>query len=374
MNDTSHTGFIANDFRFVESREEITIIFGAGEPKDIGAGAELVIDKASQIIFTPAAAKRFALLLKKMIARHESIYGVIGDSPFDNFGTGSIQGPGNLSVGHRPLKSGERLLSLVDDLGVEYGLEYSFKIFPGVILDDRFLVALNRKSLSGNAADKLLHLCRQIDMPERFEKIYFENLTDANILLFGYEGNEASGTYKVYLEFGSMFDMVIKEISGAPVSFLIHLGFKWDVEDNRRAALTRYTCYPTFSVEEILNRIRDRFYAGDKTAASYEIVRGIVERAARSRDPEDDFLYVEAKEENNPRQSYDINLYRANLTLEELYPWLREACRIKEISLESFHQVYEPMKKKIFGHVSGGFDRAGRDFFTFYYGLKGSTR
>jgi hypothetical protein len=169
-----------------------------------------------------------------------------------------------------------------------------------------------------------------------------------------------------------MFETGLRGNSEEPVSFLIHFGFKWDAEDNRRAALARYTCYPTFSTGQILDRIRDRFYAG-RGSETYEIVREMVERADRE-EKKGEFLYVEVKEEGNPRQSYDINLYRANLTMEDMYSWLREACRIQGVDAESFQGVYEPMKKKIFGHISGGFDRSGRDFLTFYYGLAGSTR
>lgn len=372
MNNAAPAELHVQDFRFVETREEITIIFGAGRFTN-ETGAELVIDTSCQVILTPSAAKRFAFLLKDMVTRHEAAYGVIGNAPAEH----APAAPGaerRLPPAERSsTKSGERLRQLVDGLDVEYGLEYSFKIFSGVILDDRFLIAINRKAIPGNATDKLLSLCRRLNMPPRFERIYSENLADANIVLFGYEGNEASGTYKVYLEFGSMFDTVVREPSGTPVSFLIHLGFKWDAEDNRRAALTRYTCYPTFSVDQILGRLQERFYAGGNSA-TYEVIRGIVERADRAKQPDVDFLYVEVREENNPRQSYDVNLYRANLTMEDLYPWLREACRVQGIDPDAFHRVYEPMKKKIFGHVSGGVDRSGRDFLTFYYGLKGSTK
>jgi hypothetical protein len=88
----------------------------------------------------------------------------------------------------------------------------------------------------------------------------------------------------------------------------------------------------------------------------------------------EEHLYVEVEEEGNPRVSFDLNLYWANLLLGELYPYLLMMCRHFGIPEEDFHRHYEPVKTQIFGHLSGGTDRHGRDFLTVYYGVKGSSR
>lgn len=361
----------AEDFRILETREEISLFFGAVRQESSSA-EQIVIDTATRIVLTPSAAKRLSRLLKASVVQYESANGIIGSSLAAQRGVKPPAGKDPLSRRKDTLRPAARLRHLVDALGVAYGLEHSFKIFPGTLLDDRYLIAIHREALPASTGEKLLALCRDINMPRRFQNIFLEHLSESNIVLFGYEGNETGGTYKAYLEFGDMFNTGMQEYPAVAPSFLIHLGMKWDVKDNRRGGLARYTCYPTLTVEETLNRISERFYAR-RESASFEIVRGIMNRAALEI-PSDDFLYVEVKEENNPRQSYDINMYRANLTMEDLYPWLREACRIQGVGLDVFHGVYEPMKKTVFGHISGGVDRKGRDFFTFYYGVAGSTR
>lgn len=370
MNDFSPRELRARDIRIIETREEIKLYFGAGQPAS-NDDEQLVIDTASQIILTPSAAKRFSRVLLEVLDRHESRHGLISPPagvrprpPRLNQDT-VIRGTDQLSGAHR-------LIRLVDELGVYYGLEHSFKIFPGAILGDRVLLGFNHDELGSDAVDVLLRVCRDLGMPDRFQKIYRERLPESNIFLFGYEGTETGGIYKAYLEFSGDYVTVRQASPDEPASFPIHLGFKWDAADNQKAALAHYTCYPGLSAEDMLRRIKEQFYGAEETA-SFEIISGIVNRANRVMSS-DEFLYLEVEEENNPRRSYDINMYRANLPLKELYSWLREACRIKGIGPETFHRFYQPMQERYFGHVSGGHDREGRDFMTFYYGVAGSSR
>ena len=64
-------------------------------------------------------------------------------------------------------------------------------------------------------------------------------------------------------------------------------------------------------------------------------------------------------------------MYRAALELRELHPFLSEMCQHYSISSETFQAIYDQVKTKIFGHLSGGIDREGKDFLTVYYGVEG---
>lgn len=131
-------------------------------------------------------------------------------------------------------------------------------------------------------------------------------------------------------------------------------------------ALARYTCFPGYTTEGTLERLSDDFY-GDKAGSPFEIVKGILDLAS-SKVSKERFLYLDVKEENNPRSSFDINVYSANLQLKEVYPFLLDMCRHYSIPEEEFHKLYEPAKTHILGHLAGGTDRQGRDFLTIYFG------
>jgi len=113
-------------------------------------------------------------------------------------------------------------------------------------------------------------------------------------------------------------------------------------------------------------RLSEDFY-GDKAGGPFEIVKGILDLAS-SKVNKERFLYLDVKEENNPRSSFDINVYGANLQLQEVYPFLLDMCRHYSIPEKQFLNLYEPAKTNILGHLAGGIDREGRDFFTIYYG------
>jgi len=261
------------------------------------------------------------------------------------------------------------LLQLVKDLNVEYGFERSFKMYEETLLANRFLVGFRRATIRKKPNETILDICKKIEMPEDFLEAFRENLPETNIVLFGFEENDRTSVVKAYLEFGDRIKQSLKDNPYNPSPFIIHLGFKWDASANTRRTLSRYTCYPAISVQNILDRISS-IYDEHKYRNSFDIARGMVELAS-SRIAEGEFLYVEVDEENNPRKSFDINLYRAKLQLTELYPLLLKMCHHYSTGSEEFRLLYESVKTQIFGHLSGGIDREGRDFLTVYFRERG---
>jgi len=264
------------------------------------------------------------------------------------------------------------LFELVNELGVHIGVEHSFKILRETLISERFLMGFRRSGLSRETHGRIINICREIDMPEGFLKTFQEKLHEANIVLFGFEKNKTNRLYKSYLEFGGRFEKMSRVNPQQLEPFLIHQGFKWDASDNRICAKAAYTCFPLFPVENMLERLPGFFYDRGRKKPS-EIAEGIVKLVSKKIGYEE-FLYFEVSEEGNPRKSFDINMYRANLRLSELYPFLLDIVRHYSIPDEQFHALYEPVKSQIFGHLSGGIDRQGRDFLTLYFGVKGSTR
>jgi len=263
------------------------------------------------------------------------------------------------------------LFQLVKGLGATVGLERSFKFFQKTLLWGRLLLGFQRKSISQEPHENILNICKRIDMPVDFLETFQQSLADSNIVLFGFERNEKNCIYKAYLEFADRITQAIKENPESPEPVIIHRAFKWDASDNSRKTTATYTCFPLLTAHEMLERLVT-FYSGDQ-GGPFSLVKSVLRIAATRTDPKS-FLYFEASEPNNPRSSFDINMYQADLRLGELYPLLLQICWHYGIPYDEFNAHYEPAKTQKFGHLTGGVDREGRDFLTVYFGEKGSSR
>jgi len=358
-----------NVTRVTAVREEIGLLFGVGEP---ATGNEADVKLTNRIILSPFAAKRLAVVLEDAIRVYEGQYGAIGQESKP----APAQGRASLSFSQVPARpeiadeKASRLFELVKGLDVQVGIERSFKFFEGTILPDRFLMGFHKDDVSGDYSARILNVCKSLGMPSGYQDVFRDNISLANIVLFGFEGDGSNRLYKAYLEFGSRLNKVTPD-NLAP--FLIHQGFKWDTDDNTRCATTDYTCFPLFTIREIMERIRGIYHPGLGRIPS-EIAEGFLRSAYEKVEGCHEMLYLEAGEKDNSRTSFDLNIYRSNIRMTELYPLFERICSYYSIPPERFNALYEPIKKRIFGHISGGIDRHGRNFITIYFGVKGSTR
>lgn len=254
------------------------------------------------------------------------------------------------------------IFKLVAELGEPCGYERSFKISHRSLLANRFMLGVETKEL---AKASLLAVCSRLGMPRAHLEAFERHLPDANLVFFGFEDGEGSCSYKVYLEYWEKLtgELVSKPDKTAPV--VLHLGFKWDAFDNTRATIARYICHPLLSIDGVLRRL-SRVYAASDDRTAQRIATAIVNLAA-SKICNDAPIYLEAEEDNSPRKSFDVNLYKANLRMRDLRPLLANAAEHFSVSLEKLDRLNALTGAKRFGHLSGGFDRRGKNFLTFYY-------
>ena len=255
-----------------------------------------------------------------------------------------------------------RLFKIVEDLGLACGYERSFKMLERTLLANRFLLGINTADLK---PERLLDICRQLDMPTRYVDSFQAQLEDANVVFLGFEDNQVDCLYKIYLEFWDKVTSDIRRKSNKQEPALLHLGFKWNTDDNTQGAISRYVCYPMLSVEDILKRLLD-VYQGDQDQASLRIA-GDVMKFAATRSVGNSLVYVEVHEDNSPRQSFDINLYKAQLRLRDIAPFLSRMREHYSIPAEQFGRLCHLVGNKLFGHLAGGLNREGKDFLTIYY-------
>ncbi len=355
----------ANHFNVIVTREEMILCFGLNQALD-ASEKEVTVQLSNGIVLSPFTAKRLVTVLSNVIQDYESKYGLlkVKAPPLSD----SDQIP---SLSQKPPFSEKAglLFHLIKNLNIDYGFERSFKISKKTLLGNRFLFTMSKHSIRQDPHERILNICRRMDMPKKLLEVFNENLPSANYVHFGFEEDEKSYIYKAYLEFWTDWENEIKNKPNRSDPFLVHLGFKWDVSEPTRCVLTRYTCCPSISVENILERLSKVFYS-DQYRSPCEIAKGIV-KLASSRISHDKIFYVEVEEEDNPRRSFDMNMYRAKLRLQELYPLLLDMCQHYSIPSEEFRILYDQFRTKVFGHLSGGIDREGKDFLTIYYGVEG---
>jgi hypothetical protein len=263
----------------------------------------------------------------------------------------------------------DTLLQAVRDLGVDFGLEHSFKLSRSSLLENRFLVSLAKRTIARQPEERILRLCRLLGMPERLLEAFAAKLPSANYIHAGFEEGDGHALYKLYLEFWTDWE---REITSQPTRsepFVLHLGFKWDPADHARQAVSTYTCHPRISLERIRGRVAELFDPGEGRCG-LETTQELLTKASAAVGQEQ-ILYLEVAEAGNPRRSFDINFYKARLPLLNLGEPLRRASREYGIPAERFERLYARVTGEQFGHVSGGIDRAGQEFLTIYYGMRG---
>jgi hypothetical protein len=367
-NDRDLRSFHVNVSRLTAVREEIGLLFGM---TDTAAGSleEAPVQLTNRIMLNPFAAKRLAGVLDSAINDYEKKYGAIVDKEQGK----TVSGIKEMMEGipSRPELTDEKagfLFDLVKGLGVQLGIERSFKLFQKTILSDRFLMGFKTDDISGDCNGRLMDVCSLLGMPLDFRPVFSDNITLSNIILFGFEGDGVNRLYKAYLEYGSRF----RELTPDKLDpFLLHQGFKWDPVDNRRYSRADYTCFPLFSIEKIMERLNGIYNSG-QGRETMEIAEELLKLACEKIGC-DEILYLEVSEEDNSRRSFDLNIYRANLKMKDMHPLMKKICRYYSIDDEKFNALYEPVKNRIFGHLSGGIDRHGKDFMTVYFGVKGSS-
>lgn len=346
--------------------EGVTMLL-AQRPGGNAASGPITITEGDRLLLTPVTAKLLAELLGNAVRKHEQQHGPIQ----------SLLQP-RTGVGDEPLAStaemaekATTLLDLINGLGVRCTYERSFKIYRRTLLPHRFLVWFRRESASPQALVALPGVCERLGMPAQFMAEFQQNLPRASDVYFGFEQGEHSSIYKAYVQFTDPQDAPKAGPPPLPVPVLLYVAYKWDVFDSRKATRANYTGFPGLSRDAMRARL-ERIFEGPDSRPRCELANLFI-MTALTRAPHSVMRYLEVAEEGNPRKSFDFNGYDARLRVAEFYPLLVQLCLRYEVGPGEFLPIYDRIKMKEFGHLSGGVDREGRDFLTVYFGESGGA-
>lgn len=361
----------ANVFNVTGTQEEITLVFGQSRRSDEDRRE---VRLTNRIVLNPFTAKRLLLLLNGTVERHESKYGpfefeeAVSGSPAPLVPASSPDGRGESPAAQRTELLAQNLIRPIQDLGIPYDFERSFKMSAGKVLKDRFLLTVDKNDIRGDPREQLVSICRNLKMPEEFLGLFENDLPDSNPVDFGFEANERTCVYKVYLDFLPRWKTELASGARPVEPRLMFLGFKWDALDSGAKALTKYTWHPRISFDVIRERVSD-LLEHDGSEDSYDLFAELLE-TFESRTTPESVYYLDVAEDANPRRSFDLNAYSAGLRLEDLDSLLMKACRHYSIPVRKFRALLDQVKNKPFGHLSGGIDRDGKSFLTIYFGLQ----
>jgi hypothetical protein len=261
--------------------------------------------------------------------------------------------------------SASDLIDLVRALKAPYGLERSVKIVPGALMEDRFLISLHRSAL-GAAADTLTQMGRALGLPPDFAGAIAQAQGEADVVHFGHEGGSEHAIYKIYLEYASRVRRAQAQNAGDPV--LVYRAYKWMPGAQGPRAVTHYTWLPCRDRNAIAARLRTLAPPAEAPRA-LGCGLDLLARAAARTDARHLFL-MEVEEPGNPRLSYDINVYRAELHLRDIADLVEAAATDFAVPQPQVRALLERCGALALGHLSAGRDRDGDEFVTLYYGVE----
>lgn len=360
----------ANVFEVMSNPGEIVLAFGNMQPVEAVRNDGVTAYLANRIIMAPSIAKRFAALLARKVQEYESVFGPLDREvptlyPQEQ---NSLPADSPTYASEKTAEKARSLARLIDGLGVEYGLERSFKISDRSLLMNRFIMGFKKDQLPGDPDKTMGSVFMQMGMPGAFIDECRALLPQTEYFHFGFEEQRTGCLYKAYLEFKVPIEFGTDGSRIRQEPFLVFLGFKWNPFDGSTRAMSRYTCYPLLSPEEIQEKLACLFERNPEYK-SFETAQNIVQNSVKVIS-NDKIIYEEVSEENNPRKSFDMNLYGADLCIRDIYPLLMDIGRHYSLPDDQFVPLCDRIRDKRFGHLSGGIDREGKDFLTVYYGVE----
>lgn len=255
------------------------------------------------------------------------------------------------------------LMNAVREMAPEHYQERSFRIAPGSLQANRFLLSIGSRQMPPEALGRAWAIARHLGLPAALRPEVEAAFARADHLHFGFEGEPGRVICKLYFERTvSGLEAAQARESGQPA--LQYEAFKWNVATGE-VVRSGYHWFAGLPVAAVAERM-DGLCAGADAAVG-AMARAVLDAAA-SRLPPERLLYLEVVEPGQPRRSFDLNLYDAELTVRDLQAVLFAMRDHFAVRPGQFQALYDQIKTRRMGHVAGGIHRNGRPFFNVYFG------
>lgn len=261
-----------------------------------------------------------------------------------------------MAVGEGPSPRAWGLFERLAPIGETVFWEPSVKLVPGRALDGRFLLSL-RPPLRGAASRVLWGLLADLGLPAQYLGACEASLPDVCHLHLGVEPDPLGDWYKFYLEFPRPVP------TGEGPAPLIHLAFKWDPEHPQRCAVARYLDRSPPGGRGLVETLAG--LCPDPRLLA--VAEALLERVCTTLDPTQ-VLLLETREDGNPRRSFDLCVYDADLKIADLGDWLERVWGLCATPEPDRAALRRRAAGAWLGHFAGGIGRDGERFCTLYFG------
>ena len=257
--------------------------------------------------------------------------------------------------------------SLIANLGHHYGAERSIKFSQSEIRSSRLLLTIHKNSLGHhNAENSLFNLLSELSFPSEHKDEISSRLAQADIIHFGYEDYGQGFFYKCYLEFAQRVSKAEEKNALEPI--LVHFAIKWDPLKPEKVKFTQYHLRRFPSLNAIKHYVRE-VYLDCAQSCALKTTLQIIDLDAVS-SVKDELMIMSVSELNSARYSYDINLYDAELRLSDISSQLVNIADYFEVDTEEWQALYQNDRGSKLGHVAGGIDEKGQEFYSVYFGVE----
>jgi len=258
----------------------------------------------------------------------------------------------------------QRILSFADGLPGPYGYERSIKFIGQQVYRDRFLVSFPKLALTLGA--NLDGLLEQLDFPAAGVPRLQGFLAEGDILHLGFEGEATAYVCKLYVENAAHIRQLWASASNEPDGAVrVHRALKWWPENSSESSLleTQYDWLPCADRQALLHSIANLWPTVPRKALSDLLA------VACRKVPAKDLQLLKVSEPDSIRNSFDLNLYDACLSLSDVQSILEAMLVDVGAERSNINAILLPLADEALGHVAGGVARNGKLFLSLYFGV-----
>jgi hypothetical protein len=148
----------------------------------------------------------------------------------------------------------------------------------------------------------------------------------------------------------------------------VHYAVKWSPGRSESARISYYYNPPAISLEEVSGCL-EHVYTACPASRAYAITLELLSLPEIC-SLEGDMMLMLVTEEGTDRLSFDVNLYDAEIDLDSISTRLDAVADYFEVDKRAWRELLSGNSMRQLGHLAGGLNGKGSEFFTFYFGVE----